>query len=125
MPKKSYNSNSWKQIPWEDLHGQFVDGRFVYYDFIEDEDGEWLLDQKYSFRFTEVLLSSSIIPHLIVFGLIFKTFSTLLKSSLVKLHSSGPCILGLTIYIEPVLEFFFNLRSCIEHIEVINSSIIP
>lgn len=53
MPKKSYNFNSWKQIPWEDLHGQFVDGRFVYYDFIEDEDGEWLLDQKYSFRFTE------------------------------------------------------------------------
>ena len=49
------------------------------------------------FKFTEVLLYSSIIPMRIWFFFKFKTFSTFLKINSVNLHSSGPCILGLTI----------------------------
>ena len=42
-----------KSEPWINLHGEFVDGKFTYYEFIEDEDGEFIKDQKYSFRFTD------------------------------------------------------------------------
>ena len=79
----------------------------------------------HSFRFNDVRLSSSIIPHLIVYFSNLKTFSTFSKIKLVKEHSSGPCCFGLTIIIDPVLEFFFSLRSCIEHNDVTNASSIP
>ena len=79
----------------------------------------------HSFKLTEVRLSSSIIPHLIVFFSSFRTSSTRLNILSVKAVSSGPCILGLTIYIEPFLEFPFLLRSCNAAAEVMNASIIP
>ena len=79
----------------------------------------------HSFKLTEVLLSSSIIPHLIVFFLSFNTSSTFEKILSVNAVSSGPCILGLTIYIEPVLELPLFFISCIAAAEVINASIIP
>ena len=54
----------------------------------------------------------------------FPTFTTSNKE-LVKATSSGPCIFGLTIYTEPVLEFFLFLKSCKAHKEEKKASIIP
>ena len=65
----------------------------------------------HSFKFTDVLLSSSIIPHLIVFFSSFNTSSTLVNILSVKAVSSGPCIFGFTIYIDPVLELPFLFKS--------------
>ena len=42
-----------EQKPWADYQGAFEDGKFIYYDFLEDENGEWIKDKKYSFRFTD------------------------------------------------------------------------
>lgn len=39
--------------PWINLHGEFVDGKFTYYEFLEDENGDWIKDKKYSFRFVD------------------------------------------------------------------------
>ena len=64
-----------------------------------------LASRIHSLRLILVRLSSSIIPIFIVFGSIWRNFSTSLKTSLASLTSSGPCILGLTIYTEPVVEF--------------------
>lgn len=36
--------------PWDDFHGEFVDGKFIYYSFIEDDKGEWIRDQRFSYR---------------------------------------------------------------------------
>ena len=49
MKKKTHE----KTEPWVNVHGEFVDGKFVYYEFIEDENGEWIKDKKYSFRFVD------------------------------------------------------------------------
>ena len=42
-----------EQKPWDDYQGAFENGKFIYYDFLEDENGEWIKDKKYSFRFTD------------------------------------------------------------------------
>ena len=42
-----------EQKPWDDYQGAFENGKFIYYDFLENEDGEWIKDKKYSFRFTD------------------------------------------------------------------------
>ena len=47
--------------------------------------------------FADVLLSSSIIPHFIVFFSNFKTSSTFVKIKSANSVSSGPCIFGFTI----------------------------
>ena len=59
----------------------------------------------HSFRFTVVLLSSSMIPIFTLKGLIPNSFSTAANRSQANLTSLGPCILGLTIYTLPFLEF--------------------
>jgi len=69
----------------------------------------------HSNKFKEVLLSSSIIPSFNVFGLSPKAYSTLANKSTVSCTSKGPCILGLIIYMDPVFEFVYNLKSCIPH----------
>ena len=82
-------------------------------------------DLIHSFKFADVLLSSSIMPILQVYCFIPKTSSTLLNIRFVKAVSSGPCIFGLTIYIDPFFEFFFFFKSCNAAAVVINASIIP
>ena len=82
-------------------------------------------DRMHSFKFTVVLLSSSIIPILIVYFFKPRTFSTFSNIKSVKATSSGPCIFGLTIYTDPVREFPLFLKSCIAAAVVINASIIP
>ena len=64
-------------------------------------------------------------PILAVLAGKFKTVSTLSKISHAKATSSGPCIFGLTIYIELVLEFPFTLKSYIAPNTVIKASNIP
>ncbi|MNY15998.1 hypothetical protein D3C86_1492390 [compost metagenome] len=58
-----------------------------------------------SLRLIVVRRSSSMIPIFMVFGAMPTSFSTRLKISLAKATSSGPCIFGLTTYIEPAREF--------------------
>ena len=47
------NKTHEKSEPWVNVHGEFVDGKFVYYEFLEDENGDWIKDKKYSFRFVD------------------------------------------------------------------------
>ena len=56
-------------------------------------------------RFTEVRRSSSMMPTLMVSLGRPRTSSTRVNSSTAKATSSGPCIFGLTTYIDPVREF--------------------
>lgn len=49
-----------------------------------------------AFKFTEVLLSSSITPILMVLGGSYKAFSTIENNLLANSTSIGPCILGFT-----------------------------
>ena len=82
----------------------------------------------HSFKFALVLLSSSIIPILTVFNGNPKIFSTLEKISSVNATSSGPCILGFTMYTEPFKEFRIPEdldKSCIAIIIVHIASIKP
>ena len=79
----------------------------------------------HSFKFADVLLSSSIIPILHVYLGKFRTSSTLEKIKSVNAVSSGPCILGFTMYTDPVLELVLFLISCSAAAVVINASIIP
>ena len=72
-----------------------------------------------------VRLSSSIIPTLIEYFSIPRISSTLPNRLFVKATSSGPCILGLTIYTELVLELILFLKSCNAHSVDINASKIP
>ncbi len=69
----------------------------------------------HSARFTVVRRSSSMMPTLRVLRGNSKRSSICENSSTARLTSSGPCILGFTIYMEPVREFFSSpvpLRSC-------------
>ena len=59
----------------------------------------------HSARFTVVRRSSSMMPIFTVLGASPSTASTRVKTSFVNATSSGPCILGLTTYIDPVIEF--------------------
>ncbi|MNP35643.1 hypothetical protein D3C76_1289860 [compost metagenome] len=80
------------------------------------------------FKFTDVRRSSSIIP-------IFNDFagnpiacSARSNNSTANATSSGPCIFGLTIYIEPLREFLFSFSlriSATDNNGVTNASIIP
>ena len=79
-------------------------------------------------RFTDVRRSSSIIPIFKVFGGKPITCSARSNNSTAKATSSGPCIFGLTIYIEPLREFLivFSPRiSAIVRSGVINASMMP
>ena len=64
-----------------------------------------LAARMHSLRFTLVRRSSSMMPILSVFSRIPSVRSTRANSSAAKATSSGPCILGLTMYIEPAREF--------------------
>ena len=82
----------------------------------------------HSLRFIVVRLSSSMIPIFTVRGCKPSAISTAAKRSQVNLTSSGPCILGLTIYILLVLLFtvFPVLKMSCFAIAIVNiASIIP
>ena len=82
----------------------------------------------HSFKFTVVLLSSSIIPSFTVFSGKLKILSTSENKSQVNFTSSGPCILGFTIYILFVFEFLYTplpIMSCMAIHTVKKASIIP
>ena len=66
----------------------------------------------HSARFTVVRRSSSMMPTLRVLRGNPNRSSISEKSSTVRLTSSGPCIFGFTIYIEPVREFLSSLLPC-------------
>ncbi len=59
----------------------------------------------HSLRLMVVRRSSSMMPILMVLGFMPTAFSTRSKISTAKPTSSGPCIFGLTTYIEPSTEF--------------------
>ena len=65
-----------------------------------------LASRMHSLRLMLVRRSSSIIPILIVLRGSCSICSTSLKTSFASLTSSGPCIFGLTIYMESWIEFF-------------------
>ena len=83
----------------------------------------------HSFKFSVVLRSSSIMPTLIVLRDSLSASSILANRSQVNCTSSGPCILGFTIFTEPLRlllrPLLLPLRSCIAASTVIMPSSIP
>ena len=82
----------------------------------------------HSLRLTVVRRSSSIIPTFMVLRGKLSASSTRPNSSVVNATSSGPCIFGLTMLIEPVVEFLtllLPLRSWMAIMAVTMPSIIP
>ncbi len=80
----------------------------------------------HSFRFTVVLRSSSMMPIFTVLSGNPSRCSILDNVSLANFTSSGPCIFGLTMYMEPAGEFIRSpVTSTIPIATVVMASIIP
>ena len=84
----------------------------------------------HALRLTLVRRSSSMMPSLTVFAGKPRMASTRPKSSLAKATSAGPCILGFTMYTEPVRELpkacsLFRFKSCSAIVTVTTASKMP